>query len=41
MVAYARAMGAPAASLGGWPAGVWLLAAGLSVAWASGPTSAP
>ncbi|MGH3650197.1 MAG: DoxX family protein [Acidimicrobiia bacterium] len=32
MVAYARAMGAPAASLGGWPAGVWMLAAGLSVA---------
>ena len=32
MVAYARAMGAPVPSLGGWPAGVWLVAAGLSVA---------
>lgn len=31
MVAYARAMGAPLASLGGWPAGLWLLAAGVSV----------
>jgi len=32
MVAYARSVGAPMASLGGWPAGVWLVAAGLSVA---------
>lgn len=31
MVGYARAMGAPLASLGGWPAGLWLLAAGVSV----------
>lgn len=31
MVGYARAMKVPAASLGGWPAGVWLVAAGLSV----------
>ena len=31
MVGYAQAMGAPAASLGGWPAGGWLVAAGLSV----------
>lgn len=31
MVGYAQSMGAPAASLGGWPAGGWLVAAGLSV----------
>jgi uncharacterized membrane protein YphA (DoxX/SURF4 family) len=31
MVAYARSMGAPLPALGGWPAGVWLLVAGLSV----------
>lgn len=31
MVGYARSMGAPGASLGGWPAGAWLLLAGLSV----------
>lgn len=31
MVGYARSMGVPAASLGGWPAGVWVLAGGLSV----------
>ena len=31
MVGYARSMGAPAPALGGWPAGVWLLASGLSV----------
>ena len=31
MVGYARSMKVPAASLGGWPAGVWLLAASLSV----------
>jgi len=31
MAGYAKAMGAPAASLGGWPAGIWLSAAGLSV----------
>jgi len=32
MVGYARSMGVPAAALGGWPSGVWLLAGGLSVA---------
>lgn len=31
MVGYARAMGAPGAALGGWPAAIWLTAAGLSV----------
>jgi putative oxidoreductase len=31
MVGYARSMGAPAAALGGWPAGVWLLLGALSV----------
>ncbi|MGH8873031.1 MAG: DoxX family protein [Acidimicrobiia bacterium] len=31
MVNYARAMGAPGAALGGWPAGLWLTAAALSV----------
>lgn len=32
MIGYARSMGVPLASLGGWPAGVWLVLAGLSVA---------
>lgn len=32
MVGYARSMKVPAPSLGGWPAGVWLLVASLSVA---------
>lgn len=32
MVGYARSMGVPLAWVGGWPAGVWLLAGGLSVA---------
>jgi len=34
MAGYARQMGAPAPApaLGGWPAGIWLLAGGLSVA---------
>lgn len=31
MVGYAKAMGAPAPSLGGWPSGIYLMAAGLSV----------
>jgi putative oxidoreductase len=31
MVAYARSMRAPLPALGGWPAGLWLLVAGLSV----------
>lgn len=31
MAGYARAMGAPLASLGGWPAGLWLVVASLSV----------
>ncbi|MGH3650598.1 MAG: hypothetical protein ACRDU9_07790 [Acidimicrobiia bacterium] len=31
MVGYARSMGVPVASMGGWPAGVWLVVAGLSV----------
>lgn len=32
MEGYARSMGVPLAFLGGWPAGVWLVAAALSVA---------
>lgn len=32
MAGYARQMGAPAPALGGWPAGIWLLAGALSVA---------